>query len=162
MKTDNNADDGIMVDNVLLREFARWEEKPSIGQDLSAFMHRVYSEDILPCLTFPNADLSLQILKAIEQNDVTMETCHLRTMDENMKICSLTGDLCECNYRVRLGETSAWYPISSLSRNRIAAVCDFFTFIRHVQSGLVKSDTRSRYNKIIELRKQMAFARLGL
>jgi len=45
------------VDNVLLREFARWEEKPSIGQDLSAFMHRVYSEDILPCSTFPNADV---------------------------------------------------------------------------------------------------------
>lgn len=46
------------MDNVLLREFARWEEQPSIGQDLSAFMHRVYSEDIAPCLTFPNADVS--------------------------------------------------------------------------------------------------------
>jgi len=125
-------------------------------------MHRVYSEDISPCLTFPNSDLSLKILKAIEQNDVTMETCHMRTIDENMKICSLTGDLCQCNYRVRMGENGEWYPLSRLSRNRIAAVCDFFTFIRHVQSGLVKSDTRSRYNKIIELRKQMAFARLGL
>ncbi|CAF0882801.1 unnamed protein product [Rotaria sordida] len=77
-------------------------------------------------------------------------------------VCSLTGDLCQCNYRVRLCERGEWYPISRLSRNRIAAVCDFFTFIRHVQSGLVKSDTRNRYNKIIELRKQMAFARLGL
>ncbi|CAF0975820.1 unnamed protein product [Adineta ricciae] len=162
LRTDNNVDDWPMVDNVLLREFARWEENPSIGQDLSAFMHRVYNEDISPCLTFPNSDLSSRILTAIEQNDVTMETCHVRTIDENMKICSLTGDLCQCNYRVRLGENGEWYPISRLSRNRIAAVCDFFTFIRHVQSGLVKSDTRSRYNKIIELRKQMAFARLGL
>ncbi|UJR37718.1 hypothetical protein I4U23_030413 [Adineta vaga] len=162
LQTDTNVDDWPMVDNVLLREFARWEEKPSIGQDLSAFMHRVYGEDISPCLTFPNSDLSSKILTAIEQNDVTMETCHMRTIDENMKICSLTGDLCQCNYRVRLGENGEWYPISRLSRNRIAAVCDFFTFIRHVQSGLVKSDTRSRYNKIIELRKQMAFARLGL
>ncbi|CAF3090610.1 unnamed protein product [Rotaria socialis] len=151
-----------VVDTVLLREFARWEEKPLIGCDSSAFMHRIYSEDILPCLTFPNADLSSRILTAIEQNDVTMETCHMRTIDENMKICSLMGDLCQCNYRVRLGENGEWYPISRLSRNRIASVCDFFTFIRHVQSGLVKSDTRNRYNKIIELRKQMAFARLGL
>ncbi|CAF1262137.1 unnamed protein product [Rotaria sp. Silwood1] len=151
-----------VVDNVLLREFARWEEKPSIGKDSSVFMHRVYSEDILPCLTFPNADLSSKILTAIEHNDVTMETCHMRTIDENMKVCSLTGDLCQCNYRVRLCENGEWYPISRLSRNRIASVCDFFTFIRHVQSGLVKSDTRNRYNKIIELRKQMAFARLGL
>ncbi|CAF2533730.1 unnamed protein product [Rotaria sp. Silwood2] len=158
----SNKIDTNVVDNVLLREFARWEEKPSIGKDLSAFMHRVYSEDILPCLTFPNADLSSKVLTAIEHNDVTMETCHLRTMDENMKVCSLTGDLCQCNYRVRLCENGEWYPISRLSRNRIAAVCDFFTFIRHVQSGLVKSDTRNRYNKIIELRKQMAFGRLGL
>ncbi|CAF3883084.1 unnamed protein product [Rotaria sp. Silwood2] len=80
----------------------------------------------------------------------------------SVKVCSLTGDLCQCNYRVRLCENGEWYPISRLSRNRIAAVCDFFTFIRHVQSGLVKSDTRNRYNKIIELRKQMAFGRLGL
>jgi len=86
----------------------------------------------------------------------------MRTIDENIKVCSLTGDLCQCDYRIRLNENDEWYPISRLSRNRIAAVCDFFTFIRHVQSGLVKSDTRCRYNKIIELRKQMAFARLGL
>ncbi|CAF3973356.1 unnamed protein product, partial [Rotaria sp. Silwood2] len=80
----SNKIDTNVVDNVLLREFARWEEKPSIGKDLSAFMHRVYSEDILPCLTFPNADLSSKVLTAIEHNDVTMETCHMRTMDENM------------------------------------------------------------------------------
>ncbi|CAF0756762.1 unnamed protein product [Adineta steineri] len=161
-QTNSTVDDWPMVDNVLLREFARWEEKASIGRDLSAFMYRVYSEDILPCLTFPNADLSSRVLTAIEQNDVTMEACHMRTIDENLKVCSLTGDLCQCDYRVRLSENGEWYPISRLSRNRIAAVCDFFTYIRHVQSGLVKSDTRSRYNKIIELRKQMAFARLGL
>jgi Rab-3A-interacting protein len=161
-QSDNNTDDCPMVDNVLLREFARWEEKPTNGKDLSAFMHRVYSEDILPCLTLPNADLSSKILKAIEQNDMTMETSNMRTIDDTMKICSLMGDLCQCNYRVRIGEDGEWYPISQLARNRIASVCDFFTFVRHVQSGLVKSDTQSRYNKIIELRKQMAFARLGL
>jgi Rab-3A-interacting protein len=123
-KSDNNV-----VDNVLLREFARWEEKPSIGQDLSAFLYRVYGEDILPCLTFPNADLSSRILKAIEQNDVTMETCHMRTIDENMKICSLTGDLCQCNYRIRLGENSEWYPISRLSRNRVNKIRYFILFV---------------------------------
>ncbi|CAF0969106.1 unnamed protein product [Adineta ricciae] len=146
LRTDNNVDDWPMLRLACIASV-----------DIFHF-----SEDISPCLTFPNSDLSSRILTAIEQNDVTMETCHMRTIDENMKICSLTGDLCQCNYRVRLGENGEWYPISRLSRNRIAAVCDFFTFIRHVQSGLVKSDTRSRYNKIIELRKQMAFARLGL
>jgi Rab-3A-interacting protein len=158
----SNYNNDNLVDNVLFREFARWEERPSIGQDSSAFMHRIYNEDIRPCLTFPNAELSTRIIAAIERNDVIMEGFHARIPDENMKICSLTGDLCQCDYRIRICENGEWYPLSHLSRNRIASVCDFFTYIRHVQSGLVKSDTRSRYNKIIELRKQMAFARFGL
>ncbi|CAF3198167.1 unnamed protein product [Rotaria socialis] len=147
------------IDNILSREFTCWEEKPSIERDSSVFMYRIYNEDILPCLTFPNADLSSKVLAAIETNDVAMEACHSKG---NMKTCSLMGELCQCDYRVRLGENSQWWLLSSLARNRIAAVCDFFTFIRHVQCGLVKIDAQSRYNKVIELRKQMAFARLGL
>jgi len=147
------------IDNVLLREFICWQEKPSIARDSSLFMHRIYNEDILPCLTFPNAELSSKVLSAIEQNDVIMEVCHLK---DNIKMCSLMGELCQCDYRVRLGENSQWYPLSCLARNRIVSVCNFLTFIRHVQSGLVKSDSQCRFNQIIELRKQMAFARLGL
>jgi len=147
------------VDNVLLREFICWEEKPSIARDSSLFMYRIYNEDILPCLAFPNSELSSKVLSAIEKNDVTMEVCHAK---ENTKMCSLMGELCLCDYRVRLGENSQWYTLSCLARNRIVSVCNFFTFIRHVQSGLVKSDSQCRFNQIIELRKQMAFARLGL
>ncbi|CAF0902107.1 unnamed protein product [Adineta steineri] len=147
------------IDNMLLREFTCWDEKPSIERDGSLFMYRVYNEDILPCVTFPNAALSTRVLEAIERNDVVMEKCH---STETMKMCSLMGEICECDYRVRLDENNQWYPLSRLARNRIASICDFFTFIRHVQSGLVKSDTLTRFNKIIELRKQMTFARLGL
>ncbi len=42
-------------------------------------------------------------------------------------MCSLTGDLCQCNYRVRLGENSEWYPISRLSRNRVSKLF----FVKH-------------------------------
>jgi len=28
-----------------------------IERDLSLFMHRIYTEDILPCLLFPNAEV---------------------------------------------------------------------------------------------------------
>ncbi|CAF1219527.1 unnamed protein product [Rotaria sordida] len=147
------------IDNILFREFTCWEEKPSMERDSSLFMYRIYNEDISPCLTFPNANLSSRILAAIERNDIVMETCNSKG---NMKTCSLMGEFCQCDYHVRLGEDSQWWPLSRLARNRIAAVCDFFTFIRHVQLGLVKSDAQTRFNKIIELRKQMAFARLGL
>lgn len=35
----------------------------------------------------------MRILTAIEQNDVTMETCHLRPMDENMKYAVFDASL---------------------------------------------------------------------
>ncbi|UJR08511.1 hypothetical protein I4U23_012777 [Adineta vaga] len=155
----NMSDDQHNVDDMLLREFTCWDEKPSIERDASLFIYRVYNEDILPCLSFPNIELSSKVLEAIESNNITMEVCH---SFGNMKMCSLMGELCQCDYRIRLNENSSWYLISRLARNRIASVCDFFTFIRHVQSGLVKSSTVIRFNKILELRKQMAFARLGL
>ncbi|CAF4089353.1 unnamed protein product [Rotaria sordida] len=37
-------------------------------------MYRIYNEDISPCLTFPNANLSSRVLAAIERNDIVMET----------------------------------------------------------------------------------------
>ncbi len=35
------------------------------------------------------------------------------------RICSLMGELCQCDYRVRLGDNSQWYPLSRLARNRV-------------------------------------------
>ncbi len=32
-----------------------------IEQDLSLFMYRIYNEDIVPCLTFPNAEVKKEI-----------------------------------------------------------------------------------------------------
>ena len=45
------------MDHFLAREYFIWQEKPSLERDLSLFMHRIYYEDILPCLTFPNAEV---------------------------------------------------------------------------------------------------------
>ncbi len=45
------------MDNFLSREFLCWEQKPSIERDSSLFMYRVYNEDILSCLTFPNTEV---------------------------------------------------------------------------------------------------------
>ncbi|CAF4400002.1 unnamed protein product, partial [Rotaria sordida] len=71
MSTTNSS-----IDNILFREFTCWEEKPSMERDSSLFMYRIYNEDISPCLTFPNANLSSRILAAIERNDIVMETCN--------------------------------------------------------------------------------------
>ncbi|UJR08512.1 hypothetical protein I4U23_012777 [Adineta vaga] len=112
----NMSDDQHNVDDMLLREFTCWDEKPSIERDASLFIYRVYNEDILPCLSFPNIELSSKVLEAIESNNITMEVCH---SFGNMKMCSLMGELCQCDYRIRLNENSSWYLISRLARNRV-------------------------------------------
>lgn len=45
------------MDHFLAREYFSWQDKPSLDRDLSLFMHRIYYEDILPCLSFPNAEV---------------------------------------------------------------------------------------------------------
>ena len=47
-------------------------------------------------------------------------------------------------------------------RFQIAAVCDFFTYIRYVQQGIVKSGLHESYWDVITLRKNMTLTRLGL
>jgi hypothetical protein len=38
------------------------------------------------------------------------------------------GEFCQCDYRVRLGENSQWYPLSCLARNRVNNFSFFFSF----------------------------------
>lgn len=150
--SEGHSIDGSMfqVDHILFREFTCWNEQPSMKRDASLFMHRVYNEDILPCLIFPNADvsstrtctrndhsfrhqLSAQVLTAIEDNNVIIEACHsmestkygsslgasTKEIDTFGRMCSLIGELCQCAYRIRLGDDSPWYSISRLARNRV-------------------------------------------
>ena len=45
---------------------------------------------------------------------------------------------------------------------QITAVCDTLTYLRYMQLGLVKSSSRDIYWHLMDLRKQMTLARLGL
>uniref|UniRef100_A0A4W2HDK6 RAB3A interacting protein like 1 n=1 Tax=Bos indicus x Bos taurus TaxID=30522 RepID=A0A4W2HDK6_BOBOX len=54
--------------------------------------------------------------------------------------CALSGLACACRHRIRLGDSESHYYISPSSRARITAVCNFFTYIRYIQQGLVRQD----------------------
>lgn len=73
------------------------------------------------------------------------------------------------SYFRRNGVRDEWYypdiPIPMTHRLKtlqIAAVCDFFTYLRYLSLGIIKTDLRDSYFEIIALRKNMALARLGL
>lgn len=150
------------ADPVCQREFGRWQEGPRVVADRAEpFVARLYREDVLPCLHFPAAQLAAQVLRAIEDNCITIEAVH--TANPFPRRCSLLEVPRICQYRMRLGDSGApWHHISQLCRNRITSVCDLFCYLRYIQQGLVRSSLQEMYWEVMRRRRSIALARLGL
>ncbi|XP_053346790.1 guanine nucleotide exchange factor for Rab-3A isoform X2 [Clarias gariepinus] len=157
------------LDSVLFAEFLSWREKPSLDRS-SAFLTRIYREDIGPCLSFTCSELSQSVQKAVENNFLTIEPVALTTlrMDKastvefgGPKKCALSGMSHFCRHRIKLGDKENYYYISPSSRARITAVCNFFTYIRYIQQGLVRHDAEQMFCEVMRLRREMSVAKLG-
>ncbi|XP_025771120.1 guanine nucleotide exchange factor for Rab-3A [Puma concolor] len=75
--------------------------------------------------------------------------------------CALSGLARACRHRIRLGDSENHYYISPSSRARITAVCNFLTYIRYIQQGLVRQEAEPMFWEITRLRKEMSLAKLG-
>lgn len=148
------------IDPILFSEFEFWREAghPTTSHP---FIDRVTVEEVEPCMLFENSELSEEIMKAIRENRVQLEP--LNELKPSVRICALTNASRFCPYRVRTGdEEQEWHYVSLIARNRIAAVCDFFTCIRYLSQGLIKPGPRDSYFHVVNLRKNMSLAKLGL
>ncbi|KIH66531.1 GDP/GTP exchange factor Sec2p [Ancylostoma duodenale] len=178
------ADSVEEVDPILMAEFTSWREAghPFVHHP---FMDRINTEEISPCMLFHAKEvhfkllshathaeikrvkrmwcllqLSDAILDSIAANKLELEPVH---EDKPTVIpCALTNVSRFCPYRVRVSEDAEWHRISLLARNRIAAVCDYYTFIRYLRQGLIKAGVRDTYFDVMTLRKNMCLAKLGL
>lgn len=159
--SDGSGPDLSEMDPVCHREFARWQEKPRVDDREDLFVARLYREDVLPCLHFPNSQLAAQVLRAIEENSITIEA--VTAANPFPRRCSLLEASRVCQYRMRLGDAGApWHHISQLCRNRITSVCDLFCYLRYIQQGLVRSSLQEMYWEVMRRRRSVALARLGL
>ncbi|XP_070313576.1 guanine nucleotide exchange factor for Rab-3A isoform X2 [Odocoileus virginianus] len=165
------------VDTTLFAEFQAWRESPTLDKT-SPFLERVYREDVGPCLDFTMQELSALVRAAVEDNTLTIEPVASQTLPA-VKVaavecgrtngfrapidttCALSGLACACRHRIRLGDSESHYYISPSSRARITAVCNFFTYIRYIQQGLVRQDAEPMFWEITRLRKEMSLAKLG-
>ncbi|XP_076445719.1 guanine nucleotide exchange factor for Rab-3A-like [Babylonia areolata] len=147
------------MDTTCFDEFQRWKLQPSLRSSGSPFLSRVLMEDIQPCLNFRNKQLAERVLQCVQQNSLTIEP--IPGDSSFPRKCSLSDMHKLCNYKIKLEEDGDWHSISQLCRNRIAAVCDFYTYIRYICQGLVKSSDKDMFHEIVKLRLQMATARLG-
>ena len=58
------------VDPVSHKEYMTWKKSPTLKKDSSKFLQRLFQEDLVPCLTFPNERLTLKVRKAVEDNSL--------------------------------------------------------------------------------------------
>ncbi|XP_027883996.1 guanine nucleotide exchange factor for Rab-3A [Xiphophorus couchianus] len=157
------------MDSVLFAEFLLWREHPSLDRS-SAFLSRVYREDIGPCLSFTRSELSQLVQRAVENNSLTIEPVAMSALPlvkasalecGGPKKCALSGLSRVCQHRIKLGDKGSYYYISPSSRARITAVCNFFTYIRYILQGLVRQNAEQIFWEVMRLRREMAVAKLG-
>ncbi|XP_028287060.1 guanine nucleotide exchange factor for Rab-3A isoform X3 [Parambassis ranga] len=165
------------MDSVLFAEFLMWKEHPSLDRS-SAFLSRIYREDIGPCLSFTRSELSQLVQSAVENNSLTIEPVAMSAlpMVKASAIecggpngfraaietkCALSGMSRLCRHRIKLGDKGSYYYISPSSRARITAVCNFFTYIRYIQQGLVRHNAEQMFWEVMRLRREMTVAKLG-
>ncbi|XP_075857941.1 guanine nucleotide exchange factor for Rab-3A isoform X3 [Microcebus murinus] len=161
--------EGKEVDTTLFAEFQAWRESPTLDKTCP-FLERVYREDVGPCLDFTMQELSALVRAAVEDNTLTIEPVASQTPPTvkvaevecgSANTCALSGLARVCRHRIRLGDSESHYYISPSSRARITAVCNFFTYIRYIQQGLVRQDAEPMFWEVTRLRKEMSLAKLG-
>ena len=65
--------DGCEVDPVLYDELENWRKNPSLEQDSSLLMQRLFEEDADRCLDFPQKDLAARVKLAVQNNVIFIE-----------------------------------------------------------------------------------------
>ncbi|GAN01507.1 hypothetical protein MAM1_0008c00940 [Mucor ambiguus] len=66
-------------------------------------------------------------------------------------------------YRFRLVEEDDWLLIDHDCRNRLVAVCNFYSFIRNIQLGLYQNRSfHDLYQENVQLRLKMFYSRMGV
>ncbi|KRZ71464.1 Rab-3A-interacting protein [Trichinella papuae] len=148
------------VDPICHQEFTIWLENHDLTDVEHPFLKRIYNEDIYPCLNFTNTELASLVCNSIANNTIILENI-LATENEKAKICALTEMPRLCSYRMKIDNADQWHYISTFCRNRIAAICDLFTYLRYLAQGLVQHGLYDAYVEIVRLRRNIAFVRLG-
>uniref|UniRef100_V9KYC2 Guanine nucleotide exchange factor for Rab-3A-like protein n=2 Tax=Callorhinchus milii TaxID=7868 RepID=V9KYC2_CALMI len=150
------------MDAVLLEEFQSWREAPSLARGCP-FLERIYREDITPCLSFSNPQLTEAVQAAVEMNTLSIEPLVSPSLQAatDLRQCALSGRSRACKHRLTLGDAENYLYVSPSCRSRITAVCNFFTYIRYIQQGLVRQEVEQMFWEVMKLRKEMAVAKLG-
>ena len=144
------------VDPYVFKSFCSWIEEGYPLKD-HQFLSIVHRDDIVPCLRFPNEELSKSIYKSAQSDTLAIEP-----VKSKPRKCSLTSITGLCPYRIRTADSDVWFPISGTCRARIVTVMDFLTYLRYIKQGIIKKDVNILYWEMAKKRADINLARLGL
>ncbi|XP_075246919.1 guanine nucleotide exchange factor for Rab-3A-like isoform X2 [Convolutriloba macropyga] len=158
------------LDTKLFHDFLVWQENPVLQCD-STFYDQIIANDVKPCLSFCQNDIRDQILASCEANRLVIESItQSQNGQEESKPktmhCQLSGTARVCNFKVVILDTESnpqsCYVVCKMARNRIAAVCELLTFLRHIAQNLYNSSQSiDLFLKLNDLQKLCAMTRLG-
>lgn len=149
------------IDPVLHHLMVQWRnDGTNFDQKDHPFIRRLFNDDISPCLDFQNKQLESQLIGAIESNTLVLEK--ISDLKPPTLLCGLSMVPRCCPYRLRFNNEADALHISQFCRNRIAAVCDLYTYMRYLKIGLIKCGVHDSYAEFTRLRRNIALARLGL
>jgi len=133
------------------------------GQMSSYFMRRCFEEDIEPCLKYTGRFASRRLIEALSENSCCVEKIPPMQMETREPVvCALCDHRRHCTYRFRLKAEDQWRVIDKFCRDRVVAVGDFYTLIRHIRQGFCSSiPTPILYREFCRLRGRICYARNG-
>ncbi|KAI8069106.1 uncharacterized protein B0P05DRAFT_639478 [Gilbertella persicaria] len=127
------------------------------------YMTQCEKEDIEPCLLFGNSESRMnmqEMMLCMAQEPCLIES--VKWEDQPMVCATCSRQVWGRLYRFRLGSHDPWLMIDGGCRDRLVAVCDFYSFVRNVQLGHIKHKSLDAlYMESVELRKRMFYARMG-
>jgi len=148
------------MDPTLRRDFLAWRRSPTLDEEKSPFVALIMTEDVRPCLRFPDEELSQRVAAAVRENALAMAP--VRDLTGVPRDCALMRQPVMCRYTLTLSpQSEETFYICQLTRNRLAAACDLLGYLRYVERGLVKASSNDVYWEVQRLRREIAAARLG-
>lgn len=100
----------------------------------------------------------------------TTATTHTQQPSAPRTKCTCCGYLRICEFRMRLqgspqqhsNKVPPWLPIDRFCRDRIVAVCDFYSFMSHLRQGLMQhTPVLQMFKQCMHYRRKMGLAKVG-
>ncbi|ORX91437.1 hypothetical protein K493DRAFT_355581 [Basidiobolus meristosporus CBS 931.73] len=162
-------------DDIRYAEFREFLLQPPKTILQSRFVKRCIVEDIDLLLRFDTSAVGVRswfqqrkLAAAAQTGTILIEpvfTSDERKEASSLSCCSLCNQALndsQASYTYRLEDDDAEAKaLCCFCRERLVSVCDFYSFLRMIHSGLLKSSHEKLYNDCLRLRLKMFLARVG-